>query len=118
MLSFEKADLRKNLCNFLTVFQRLEYQQRYRPKIKNDILKERTGFNRDMDYAKLHDHSIANISKYETTNTSFYLTKDDFLREHHKSDFATVVRKPLKKERLSEVPMFNKKAMLVVDCMA
>ena len=71
-----------------------------------------------MDYARLHDYSIANISKYETTNTSFYLTKNDFLREHHKSDLATVVRKPLKKECLSEVPMFSKKAILVVDFMA
>ena len=71
-----------------------------------------------MDYERLHDYSIANISKYETTNTSFYLTKNDVLREYHKSNLATVVRKPLKKECLSEVPMFSKKAMLVVDFMA
>ena len=94
MLSFEKVDLAKNLCNFLAIFQRLEYQQNYQPKRKkNDILKE-------------------------TTSTSLYLTKDDFLHKHKKCELATEVNKPFKKECLSEVPMYNKRAMLVVNFLA
>ena len=77
--SFEKVDLRKNLYNFLTVFQRLEYHQRHRPKRKkNDILKERTAFIRNIDYAGLCDYSIANLLKHK----------------HKKSELVTVIREP------------------------
>ena len=73
---------------------------------------------RNIDYARLRDNSLTNLLKYETTSTSFYLTKDGFLRKHKKSEFATVIKEPFKNECLSEVPMCNKKAMLVADFLA
>ena len=73
---------------------------------------------RNIVYARPRDYNLTNLLKYEITRTSFYLTKDGFLRKHKKSEFATVIKEPFKNEYLSEVPMCNKKAMLVVDFMA
>ena len=72
----------------------------------------------NIDYARVLDYSIANLLKYDITSTSFYPTKDDFLCKHKQSEHTTEVKKPFKKECLSEVPMCNKKAVLVVDFMA
>ena len=59
---FEKVDMRKNLCNFLTIFQRLEYQQRYRPKRKkSNILKETTALMRNIHSARFRDYSVATL---------------------------------------------------------
>ena len=85
---------------------------------KNNILKETAAFMRNIHYARLRDYSIANLLKYEITSTSFYFTKDGVLREYKKSGLATVTKKPFKNECISEVPICNKKAMLVVDFMA
>ena len=47
-------------------------------KKKNDILKERTAFIRNIDYAGLCDYSIANLLKHK----------------HKKSELVTVIREP------------------------
>ena len=73
---------------------------------------------RNIDYARVPDHIIVNLLKYEITSTSFYLTKDDFLCKHKNSELSTEVKKPFKKECFFEVPMCKKKAILVVDFMA
>ena len=73
---------------------------------------------RNIDYARVPDHIIANLLKYEITSTSFYLTKDDSLCKHKNSELTTEVKKPFKKECLFEVLMCNKKATLVVYFMA
>ena len=65
---------------------------------------------------RLPDYSTTILWKYEITITSLYLTKDDFLRKHKKSELATSVYKPL--ECLSDVQMCNKKAMIKVDFIA
>ena len=117
MLSFKKVELRKNLYNFLTLFQRLEYHQSYRPKRKRHI-KRTTAFMQNIDYARLCDYSLANLLKCEITGTSFYLTKYGFLHKHKKSELATVIKEPFRNKCLSEVLICNKKAMLMVDFMA
>ena len=117
MLSFKKVELRKNLYNFLTLFQRLEYHQSYRPKRKRHI-KRTTAFMQNIDYARLCDYSLANLLKCEITGTSFYLTKCSFLHKHKKSELATVIKEPFRNKCLSEVLICNKKAMLMVDFMA
>ena len=118
MLSFKKVELRKNLYNFLTLFQRLEYHQSYRQKRKQRHIKRTTAFMRNIDYARLCDYSLANLLKCEITGTSFYLTKCGFLRKHKKSELATVIKEPFRNKCLSEVLICNKKAMLMVDFMA
>ena len=66
MLIFEKADLKENRYNFLTVFQRLIYHQNFGPKRKtNDILKETTALMRNIDYARICDCSFTNLLTYE-----------------------------------------------------
>ena len=84
-------------------------------KEKNDILKETAAFMRNIDYARLRDYSLATLLKHEITSTSFYLTKGGFLRKHKNSELATVIKEPFKNTCLSDVPMFNKKAMPMVD---
>ena len=58
------------------------------------------------------------LLKHEITRTLFYLTEEDFLRKHKKSEFTTVIKELLTNKCLSEVPMCNKKAMVVLDFMA
>ena len=94
--------------------QKLEYQQCYGPK-KIEVLEETMDFIRNIDYARFHDYSIANILKYEIRSSSFYLTKGICLCKDKKPDLATVFKNLLKNECLSEVPMCNKKVMSVVD---
>ena len=87
-------------------------------KKKSEILKETTAFMRNIDYARLRNYSTASTLKYEIISTSFYLTKDDFLCKHKKSELATVVTELFEKECLSQVLMSNNKAVLVVDFVA
>ena len=58
------------------------------------------------------------LLKHEITRTSFYLTEEDFLRKHKKYEFTTVIKELLTNKCLSEVPMCNKKAMVVLDFIA
>ena len=87
-------------------------------KNKSDIIKETANFMRNINYARLRYYNIANLLKYGMTSTSFYLTKDDFLRKPTKSELATEVKKPLKEKILSELSKSPEKVMVVVDFMA
>ena len=80
ILSFQRVDLREYLPNLLTVFERLEYHQSYRPKRKKTDILKKTAFMRNIDYARLRYCSLINLLKNEITSTSFCLTKDGFLR--------------------------------------
>ena len=55
---------------------------------------------RYIDYAKIRNYDIKNLLHYELT-TSFFLTKDGYLRKPRKSDLATKLRK-LYEERCSQ----------------
>ena len=58
------------------------------------------------------------LLKHEITRTSFYLTEEGFFHKHKKSEFTTVIKELLTNKCLSEVPICNKKAMVVLDFMA
>ena len=98
----------------MTAFQKLTLQQFYRPKT-GEVLKETPAFIRTINYARFRDYNIASILKYEIKSSSFYLTKGIYLCKHKKFDPATVFKNLFKNECLSEVLLFNKKAMSVVD---
>ena len=76
--------------------------------------------NLDTNGLRVHMLSFEKVDllKHEITRTSFYLTEEDFLRKRKKSEFTTVIKELLTNKCLSEVPMCNKKAMVVLDFMA
>ena len=88
------------------------------PKRKRDVQKETNLFMRNIDYARLRNYDVRNLLTYEITGTSFFLTKDEFLRKSPKSELATEVRKCLKEKSISKVPLSDNKCMIVIDFMS
>ena len=63
---------------------------------KYDIKKETVAFIRNIDYARLRNNDIKILLQYELTSTSFYLTKDSYLRKPQKYELGQEIRKCMK----------------------
>ena len=102
--------------------RRLENIATRRPKY--DIKKETVASIRNIDYARLRNYDIKILIQYELTSTSFYLTKDSYLRMPQKYELGQEIRKSMKQSSSvkqscpSVVPPPTGKCMIVIDFMA
>ena len=85
---------------------------------KIDIKKETISAIRNIDYARLRKYSIHKLLHYELKSTSFFLTKDRFLRKSTKSDLTREIEKNLIKTSPPDVPQDDEPSMIVIDFMA
>ena len=85
---------------------------------KYDIKKETVAFIRNIDYARLRNYDIKILLQYELTSTSFYLTKDSYLRKPQKYELGQEIKKSMKQNCPSAVPPPTEKRMIVIDFMA
>ena len=87
---------------------------RYRPP---DVKKETVMFMRNIDLARLRGYSISTLLQYEITSTSFFLTKDSYLRKSPKSELAQEVKKLITSIPV-EVPSTHIPSAILFDFMA
>ena len=83
-----------------------------------DIKKETISFMRSIDQGRLRQYNIQDLMSFEITNTSFFLTKENYLKKGIKSEMGTELKKMTKACSLSETLISGENSMLVIDFMA
>ena len=82
-----------------------------------DLKKETVSFVRHIDFAKLREYNIQQLLQYEITFTSFFLTKDGYLRKSQKSQLTQEIKKLLPTPCPEVVPIHSEPYMVVFDFM-
>ena len=85
--------------------------------VKLDVKKETVAFMRNVDYARLRGFNIRNLLQYELATTSFFLTKDGFLRNPQKAELVTETKKLFNGEFIDVLPPMTDQRMVVIDFM-
>ena len=81
-----------------------------------DLKKETVSFVRHIDFLRLRIYNIQRLLQFEITSTSFFLTKDGYLRKSQKSQLAQEI-KGLLPAPPEMVPTDRKQSMTVFDFM-
>ena len=82
-----------------------------------DLKKETVTFIRYIDYAKSRGYELKDLLKYELTSTSFFLTKNGYLRKPDKADLGSQLKKILENEILANLPSLTGHSMSIIDFM-
>ena len=81
-----------------------------------DLKKETVSFVRHIDFARLRMYNIQRLLQFQINSTSFFLTKDGYLRKSQKSQLAQEI-KGLLPAPPEMVPTDRKQSMIVFDFM-
>ena len=82
-----------------------------------DIKKETIHFMRTIDQARLRSYCIDDLLSYEIIPTSFYLTKDNYLRKGTKSELGKELKSLVNNYSPNNLSINDNNSMLVVDFM-
>ena len=85
---------------------------------KNDLHKETVQFLRSIDYGRLRGFDMKSLMGYEISPTSFYLTKDGFMRKADKAQLATELKQMLGENPPANLPSTIQKRVVIIDFMA
>ena len=72
---------------------------------------------RTIDQARLRSYCIDDLLSYEIIPTSFYLTKDNYLRKGTKSELGKELKSLVNNYSPNNLPNNDNNSMLVVDFM-
>ena len=74
-------------------------------------------FIRYIDYARSRNYELRDLLQLELTSTSFFLTKDGYLRKSVKTDLASELKKMFKEKMAEKLPDAVEKRMAILDFM-
>ena len=86
-----------------------------------DINKESLAALKHIDYARVRSYCVQRLLTYELADTSYFLTKDGFLRKLEKSESVREIEKKVNIASNSTIPSLDKKnidGVIVIDFMA
>ena len=108
----------KKLLKLFDIIPRTRKVKKVKPKqTKQDLDRETVKFLRTVDYARVRGFDLQSMLKSEISTTSFYLTKDGYIRKPNKAELSTELKTFLKGNIPTSLPAQSCLRALIIDFM-